>query len=150
MKKVCTKCREEKELRAFTNDASQKDGKRSECTVCSRAMKRRSHQKDPRQHLLRGCRKRAKDRNIPFSITKEDIIIPEVCPILGIPLKVASERAKDYSPTVDRIEPGLGYVPENIHVISARANRIKNDATPEELIKIGEYIKKFVLNKDNK
>lgn len=139
MNKVCAKCNLLKEYSDFTTDNRTKDGKRSECTVCSRKMKKMSYRRDPRQHLLRGCKKRSKDSGVPFSLTKEDIEIPDFCPILGLPLSIADDRATDTSPSVDRIVPNLGYIPGNIHVISYRANRIKNDSTLEELQKIVSY-----------
>lgn len=37
------------------------------------------------------------------------------------------------SPTIDRINPKLGYIKGNVWVISNKANRFKNDATLEEL-----------------
>ena len=39
----------------------------------------------------------------------------------------------DNSPNLDRIFPKKGYVPGNVRVISQRANRIKSDATVEEM-----------------
>jgi len=88
-------------------------------------------------------RARARRLGVPFDLPKEELKIPEVCPILGIPLirSAGSGTNSDNSPSVDRIVPEKGYVVGNVHVISFRANRIKNDATLEELIKITEYFK---------
>ena len=41
----------------------------------------------------------------------------------------------------DRINPKEGYTKENTQIISYRANRIKNDASADELLKIGHYMK---------
>ena len=76
-----------------------------------------------------------------FSLTKEDIIIPDVCPVLGIPLQIGSGRPSANSPTLDRRDNSKGYTPENTFVISYRANSIKSDATPEELEKVLSYAK---------
>jgi hypothetical protein len=46
----------------------------------------------------------------------------------------------DNAPTLDRINNSCGYVPGNVAVISWRANRIKCDATPEELRRIADYV----------
>jgi hypothetical protein len=89
--------------------------------------------------ILSRCKYRAKQNNIPFDLTKDDIVIPKVCPVLGIEIKQLSmddEPKKGYhpnSPSLDRIIPGLGYVKGNVRVISARANLLKNDATISEL-----------------
>jgi hypothetical protein len=76
---------------------------------------------------------------VPFSIEVSDISIPKFCPVLGIALENAENR--DNRPSLDRVVCELGYVPGNVQVISQRANRIKSDATVEELTKILEYIK---------
>ncbi len=91
--------------------------------------------------LWSSAKHRAKVLGIPFSITLEDILIPEFCPILGIRL----ERNKNTrgprlnSPTLDRRDNELGYVPGNIAVISYKANTCKSDLTKEQLKKLWEY-----------
>jgi hypothetical protein len=87
---------------------------------------------------------RAKARGIPFSITIGDVVVPDRCPVLGIEIAPNPEGLKmwDHSPTLDKIIPGLGYVPGNIAVISWRANRIKGQGTLEEIEAIVRYIKK--------
>lgn len=84
---------------------------------------------------------RAKKEGIPFSLVLGDIFIPDVCPVLGIPMHKSETFHSDGSPTLDRIVPSLGYTPGNICVISWRANRIKGDATLEEVEKIAQYIR---------
>jgi hypothetical protein len=68
-----------------------------------------------------------------------DIRIPEFCPVLGIPLKPGKGQATANSPSLDRIDPNGGYTRENTHVISHRANMIKNNATPDELAKVALF-----------
>jgi hypothetical protein len=77
---------------------------------------------------------------LPFDLSVEDLVVPEVCPILGMKLLWSDGPRKENSPSLDRSIPELGYVKENVHIISWRANRIKNNATPEELIAIAEYM----------
>ena len=82
----------------------------------------------------------AKRQNVPFKITLQDLLpIPGVCPVLGIPLKHGKTGGEDTSPSIDRLNPRLGYVPGNVFVMSLKANRIKNDATPEQLLKVYEW-----------
>jgi hypothetical protein len=82
------------------------------------------------------ARRRARKDGVPFEITQEDIIIPKVCPVLGIALSISERRMTDNSPSLDRFKPELGYVKGNVNVISTRANRIKNDATYNEIRKL--------------
>ena len=99
-------------------------------------------------YLFYAARARAKTLNLPFNIEKSDVVIPEFCPVLGIKF-LSGDR--DTSPSLDRIKPELGYVKGNIEIISMRANRLKNNATVEELIKITDWMKsKEVLNEQTK
>lgn len=85
---------------------------------------------------------RAKKFGIEFTITIFDLPVhmPSMCPWLGIPLVLASGKWTDNSPSLDRIDNQLGYVPGNTIIVSSRANRLKSDATAEELIKIGRAL----------
>lgn len=95
----------------------------------------------PEVHMLARVKRRAFERGISFALTADDIRIPKRCPILGIVLTVGDGGATDNSPELDRIDNKKGYVPGNVHVISRRANRIKNDATVAELERIASYLR---------
>ena len=88
---------------------------------------------DPRISMYRNAKSRAKRKNLPFAITPDDIIIPEYCPLLEIPLLRVKEKNAASNPSLDRIIPNLGYVPSNIQVISYRANTLKRDCDLREL-----------------
>jgi hypothetical protein len=83
--------------------------------------------------------------NLPFDLTPEylmDIYPGDLkCPIFNIEMEEASE-IKDKVPNLDRIIPLNGYVKCNVQWISARANRIKSDASLQELEKIVAYLRK--------
>lgn len=84
-------------------------------------------------NLWVAAKKRAREQGLLFTITLEDIIIPQVCPVFGLPLCVGTQEEHDNGPSLDRKNPKKGYIPNNVWVISYRANRVKNDATLEEL-----------------
>lgn len=85
--------------------------------------------------LFRSAKHRAKKQGIPFDLTLDDIVIPDTCPLLGTPLvaKVGNGERYDNLPSLDKKIPSKGYVKGNVWVVSWRANRIKNDATVNEL-----------------
>lgn len=92
----------------------------------------------PEMRLLVSARSRAKKSGVPFSITKADVVIPARCPLLGIKLMVRTDGkygGAPYSPSLDQIVPKKGYVPGNVWVISWRANRLKGETMPEDLVK---------------
>lgn len=71
-----------------------------------------------------------------------DITWPSHCPILGTELDYFAESAQENSPSFDRIDSNLGYVTGNVIIVSWRANRIKNNGTAEEHLKIAMYLTK--------
>lgn len=108
-----------------------------------RAAFAKMREKHPERVMFNAAKARAKSRSVTFSISVSDISIPARCPALGIPLRRAKGVRNDNSPTLDRIDPRRGYVPGNVCVISYRANRIKNDATREELVSIAKYLSRY-------
>ena len=102
---------------------------------------------DAKTKMLYAARARAKKLGLECTITKDDIVIPDVCPVLGTPLFARAGEGRPTtdqipnSPSLDRIVNDKGYVPGNVAVISFRANLLKRDATIEELEAILSYMK---------
>ncbi len=94
--------------------------------------------------MLKAARGRAKKNHLPFNITLEDIIIPERCPLLDIPLVFGKDECVAGSPTLDRKRPERGYVRDNVWVVSRRANTIKQDASVEELELLTERLRRAI------
>ena len=98
------------------------------------------------RNMLSRVKYRAAEKGLKFDITHKDLVIPEVCPILKIPLELQLGKGRGLhpnSPSVDRINPKLGYIKGNVRVISARANLLKSDATITELVSILEDLRKL-------
>lgn len=161
--KICTKCFLTKELDDFHKSNMTNDKRQAFCKECNRSsttverrkaynVRRQCRRQDPvyksreyekgklqrinyrEKYLLKGIKKRCQESGLPFNITESDIIIPEICPILKIPLTKGVMNIGDWnSPSVDRVIPELGYVKGNIVVMSKKANTMKNNATIEEL-----------------
>lgn len=89
-----------------------------------------------RRNLLNMAKHRAKKFERDFNLTLEWLNAAwpadNRCPILGIELTWGDYTAGT-SASIDRIDNAKGYTQDNSRVISWRANRIKCDATPEEL-----------------
>lgn len=109
---------------------------RDACRECNAAymrgyLRRRARER-PGHAIWERARRRAARLGVPFALPSKTVLVPEICPVLDIPLTVGVKRAPN-SPSLDRIVPRLGYVPGNVRVISDRANRIKGSRALEEL-----------------
>ena len=103
--------------------------------------------KDKRYSMWCGAKKRALRKGFDFNLEIEDIPqIPKICPMLGIEIKANTTHSPlDSSPSLDRIDNTKGYIKGNIQIISNRANRIKSDATVEELEKLINFLRETVI-----
>lgn len=106
------------------------------CRLCAKIYATRRAKNKPR-FLWDAAKSRAKKRGLLFKIKISDIVIPTICPVLGIPI---DWRNRDHAASLDEIVQGRGYVFENVCVISGRANRIKSDASLAELRALVCYV----------
>jgi len=94
---------------------------------------------------------RAKSRNIDFDLDAEYLkaIWPEdgKCPALGLTMTSLSER--DCFPSIDRNDNTKGYVKGNVHWVSLKANRIMNNGTPEEVMKVALFFQRATEERAN-
>ena len=106
--------------------------------------------------MLSSAKKRAQQKNIEFTLVVEDILAlaqQNRCPISRQPfawkdtIANGSAKVSVNSPTLDRIDPSLGYTPDNVWLISARMNRIKNDATPRELALLSRAVNNEMMRR---
>ena len=98
--------------------------------------------RDRRRGLLTDAKKRARAKGLEFSITVDNIVWPASCPVFHTPMIYSGDRggrATDTSPSIDRIDPRLGYTPDNVQVVSWLANRIKTNATPAQLMAVAMW-----------
>ena len=104
------------------------------------AVVKNSRDKNPKSLLVMQAKNRAKKKGLPFDLSTSDFEIPEKCPALGIILKRGKGKLADSSPTLDRFDNNKGYIKGNVFVLSWRANRMKGDATLEELKQLVAWI----------
>jgi hypothetical protein len=120
---------------------------RKETTIAFNKTKRKPKgtrkEDDRRYKMFHNAQHRAKRKGIPFTITIDDIVIPETCPLLGIPLVSTNNKRDARNPSLDQKEPGKGYTPDNIWVVSSRANWLKCDASLQELQTLVENLKSY-------
>jgi hypothetical protein len=97
------------------------------------------------KNLLAASRSRAKRDGLPCDLTLEWVerelasVIENGCPLLGIEVRLDTDRIAPGSPTIDKFNPDRGYTQENCWVISHRANSTKQNATLDFMRRILEY-----------
>lgn len=135
--KWCKECKKEYDKKYRKTDKVKNLYKSISYRNRKREYKKFRSESDPRLQMFISAKSRAKQNNLAFNIQLEDIIIPEYCPLLDIRLERkpygqgGSFQAN--SPSLDKIIPELGYIKNNIMVISMKANAMKYNATIEEL-----------------
>lgn len=81
----------------------------------------------PAREMWERARKRARRLGVTFALPENAIVIPDICPALGGPIRAGGTTRSPQSPSLDRIRPDQGYVPGNIRVLSDHANRLKGN-----------------------
>lgn len=98
------------------------------------------------KQLLNQLKSSAKRRGIEFDLKSTDIDeigIPVTCPVLGIPLKFHRNKVQDDSVSFDRIDSSKGYTKDNLVIVCHRVNKLKSNATLDEM----KAIVNFYLDK---
>jgi uncharacterized membrane protein len=94
--------------------------------------------------MLKGARRRARKDALACDLVISDIVVPALCPALGIPIIPAATSRSDNSPSLDRIDNTKGYVRGNVVVVSWLANRMKSNATVEQLVALAAFYQKLL------
>lgn len=136
---ICIMCHQEsgKKYRSNNKEKIKQYFKQNGKKYYSTEKRRKKYIDNVELELFHHAKHRAKTKRLEFNLTKEDIIIPNTCPIFGVPLNFEN---KNNVPTLDRIDSNKGYIKGNIQVISFKANRLKNNGSIEEFKKIINYM----------
>src|SRR3990167_6219838 len=95
-----------------------------------------------RRLLVSSRRKCARKDGIKFMVSAASLHWPEHCPILGLKIDYTTlGRFFPNSPSIDRVDPRIGYIPGNVSVISHRANSLKSRLTIEEMDRMCAYVR---------
>ena len=132
--KVCTKCEIVKARSKFNRG-------RNDCRSCQKKayLKWKENPHNVVRTLVNGARARSRKSGIPFDLSADDLVLPERCPVLNIPIQ-PGEATTPNSPSIDRLNPELGYVRGNVVIVSHLANRIKTDATPPQIRAVADWL----------
>ncbi|WP_143393247.1 hypothetical protein [Fimbriiglobus ruber] len=109
------------------------------------AARTRPHRRMAR--LIRFAQERAIAKGLPIDAAylREWLRVPaEQCPCCGKPF-VYELGYQPHAPSLDRIRPMNGYVKGNVDLLCRRCNTLKNDATPDELEQVADYLRRILL-----
>ena len=143
--KICPSCKEDKPLNEYHKNSQNPYWKLEVyCKVCRKIQSRQWRIDNFFKAQDRSKRAECKQKGILYNLTPQYLeeLWTGTCPIFGVSLIKGSGQTET-SPSIDRIRPDLGYVKGNVQFISARANRIKYNASAGELRQIADYIDKY-------
>jgi hypothetical protein len=109
----------------------------------NRRLAKSKKERDPIGYMLGHAERRAARLGVLFALAREDLVMPEVCPVFGIAWEFGLGKMgwRNWkAPSLDRIKPRLGYVPGNVAIISSRANHLKNNASISEMRAVLVYM----------
>ena len=138
---TCSNCGRDKPSCEFSKHSGTRIGyDTSRCKLCKRIERKTAEawiNKPLAKRILDRVKTRAKAKGIIFDLELGDIVIPEVCPVFGVPFIYGDH---DWTYSLDRIKPELGYVKGNVVVMSNRANMLKGAGTTEEIGKLHTFL----------
>lgn len=91
---------------------------------------------------LNAARGRAKTRKLGFDLTLEDIGLPARCAVSGIEFDMSRSfrQGNIFVPSLDRIDPALGYTKGNVRVVCHGYNLAKHTGTDSDVLKLARAI----------
>ena len=165
---ICSKCGKDKHL--FSLLVNGLERVRSRCMPChaarsyaSRLKKKAEHVGKARQRLVesterrayvvwRRAKDRAKKRGLVFTITKDYVVsclTLGACSVTGLQFDMTFDDTKmnPRAPSLDRIDPALGYTVENTRMVCWIFNRAKGDGSDEDVQMLVEALNAIDIRK---
>lgn len=145
MEKKCILCGRLLPIECFHKSSCNKDRHDNRCKECKRKL---AHDRRDENYFEQYCitkKSECKRKGLPYDLDPEylESIWTGICPIFNVPIsKNVKGRGSVNSAHLDRLVPEKGYVKGNVTWICGRANRIKYDATIEELKQIIKWMER--------
>ena len=130
---------------SFHKSGKNFDGKDSRCKQCRKEIARKFYIENYFSSYLVFKKSWCKNNNVPFDLDENFLrsIWTGVCPIFKIEIflgGIVDKKGSHNSAHLDRIDPEKVYTMGNVAWISGRANRIKYNATINELRSIADWM----------
>lgn len=136
MSLLCKTCKKHRPVSDFSRHSGCSSGyDSSRCKPCKKA--KLDYSKVPiEKRIFHRAKSRAAKNGREFNLDFGDIVLPDRCPVFGVPFIYGDA---DWTYSIDRIDNEKGYIKGNIIIVSLKANRIKNSATVSELQSVLEF-----------
>ena len=140
----CKECEKEKESKRIRIPSFNENGERKDCEKERKKIKRATQEINDRDRflsrLLSGCKTRALKNNIPFDLTKEQLI--ELfekqngkCALSNLEMQTVIKAGKNpFNVSIDRIKPGRAYSLSNISLVCNSINTMRSNLSDEEFL----------------
>ena len=144
---ICTTCKREDVK--FSKNKTRSNGYNNECQVCHKGRLREYRMKPMgRAHSLNSAmRSRCKKKGLECTISVDYIakkIAGGVCEVTGIPFDLSTDGTRvnnrSFCPSVDRIDPSLGYTEDNVQIVVWIYNRAKGVCGHGDVMKLVEAL----------
>lgn len=153
---VCKHCRKEQNSALYSRNISvirekqaiKRNSRTLDEKITMNLKNKMWHRDNVAKRLFIRAKDRARKTGLECNITEDDIIIPELCPLLNVPFIWGTRNSKWYTYSLDRIDNSKGYVKGNVQVITYLANTMKSKATKEELLTFSKNIIEFYKEDD--
>lgn len=146
---ICKGCAKDQNLESFPVRNDRSGRLRPYCYECCRIISKARYinhkHTEPFKHKATRAKSRAQSLKVPFNLTPEylESIWTGKCPVLDVPISLLEQRNNEFAAELDRFIPEKGYVKGNVHFLSRRVNRLKNNVTTVELQKLLDWMKKY-------
>ena len=145
--KECRGCLKFKRLEEYPIRKDRGGKLRPYCSECANDIVRKRYDSHKRNSPFKLRATRARARSL--YINKHCDLTPEylesiwtgLCPVLNIPLKWSTDRYDESAAELDRFIPDLGYIKGNVHFLSRKANRLKNNSSVEDIENLLRWMK---------
>jgi len=98
------------------------------------------NRRHPEMILFKSVKSNAKARGRECGLTLEDIFEitkPMICEATGLPLEWGNH---DWAPSIDRLNGSVGYVRDNVRLVSWIYNRSRGKSTDEAVMKMARAL----------
>ena len=143
--KICNHCQISKPVEDFHKSEGYSLGRHSTCKVCRKEHARRRYVENTFRSLHRTKKAECKKKGWEYNLTEDYLreLWTGICPITNVEITIGNKVGEhSKSAWLDRLQPDKGYVQGNVEFISGRMNRIKYNATREELELLVDWMKR--------